>query len=225
MYKETNTMNLQTSATPVEVTAPVVETVTVPTEEKEPVAEVVSEAVTIPTEEKVPTQNVSAVAQVPVKKTGKGLGITSMILGILALICTLLSCTCAGLGLILAAILGLLSIIFGIIAVAKKRGKGMGIAGIICSVVGLLIAIAILVITVLIAMGVIDASAYMIEYMDENGYFEQYEYEYDDWNLEDGYDNEYDIYDEDGEVDWNEVEDALNEVDWEAIEDMLNEEY
>ena len=75
---------------------------------------------------------------------GKGFGIASMVLGIIALLVTLLSC-CLPFMLILSGLLGLLSIVFGIIAIAKKGGKGMGIAGLICSGIGLLLAIVILI--------------------------------------------------------------------------------
>ena len=93
---------------------------------------------------------------------GKGFGIASMVLGIIALLITLLSC-CLPFMLILSGLLGLLSIIFGIIAIAKKRGKGMGIAGLICSVVGLLLAIVILIFSILMGAGLMAMPAFHLQ--------------------------------------------------------------
>ena len=64
----------------------------------------------------------------------------------------------------------------------------------------------------------IDASASMIEYMDETDYFNEYlEYDYDDWYYEDAYGNEYDFYDEDGELDWNKIEEFIDDTDFEGL--------
>ena len=123
---------------------------------------------------------------------GKGFGIASMVLGIIALLITLLSC-CLPFLLILSGLLGLLSIVFGIIAIAKKRGKGMGIAGLICSVVGLLLAIAILIFSILMGAGLMAMPAFMEEYedyyyddyyydYDYDDYYYDYDYDYDDWD-------------------------------------------
>lgn len=72
----------------------------------------------------------------------RGLGITSMVLGIIAL---LIAC-CAGtwwLTLILAAV----SIVLGIISMQKNdSGKAMSIAGIVCSIVALLLGVIIVVV-------------------------------------------------------------------------------
>ena len=127
---------------------------------------------------------------------GKGMGIASMVLGIIALIVTLVSC-CMPFGYFLASILGILSIVFGIIAIAKKSGKGMGIAGIICSVVGLLLAIVIIIFSFLLGVGIAASSDYADDYYD---YDYDYEYDYD-------YDYDYDYED----IDWDEVEDMLEE--------------
>ena len=154
-------------------------------------------------------------------KPGKGPGIASMVLGIIALITTLLSC-CLPFGYLLAAILGLLSIIFGIVAIAKKRGKDMGVAGIICSVVGLLFAILYFVFVFLITAGVIAIPASMLEYMENSGYLEEY-YDYDDWDMDDGYQGDYEIFDENGEIDWDEVEDIINGTDWESLDESMYE--
>lgn len=162
----------------------------------------------------------SAYAQAPMQnKPGNGLGIASMVLGIVALLTTLIAC-CLPFGYLLAAVLGLLSIIFGIIAIVKKRGKGMGVAGIICSVVGLLFAIVYFIFVFLIGAGMIAAPAFMLEYMEDSGYLDEYyeyEYDYDDWDMDNEYDGDYEIYDENGEIDWEEIEDIINSTDWEEM--------
>lgn len=128
---------------------------------------------------------------------GKGFGIASMVLGIIALLITLLSC-CLPFLLILSGLLGLLSIVFGIIAIAKKGGKGMGIAGLICSGIGLLLAIVILIFSILVGAGLMAMPAFMEEY--EDYYYDNYyyDYDYDDYDYDD-YDYDYD-YDYD---DWD----------------------
>lgn len=123
---------------------------------------------------------------------GKGFGIASMVLGIIALLVTLLSC-CLPFLLILSGLLGLLSIVFGIIAIAKKRGKGMGIAGLICSVVGLLLAIVILIFSILMGAGLMAMPAFMEEY--EDYYYDDYYYDYDYDDYDYDYDYDYDDWD------------------------------
>lgn len=63
----------------------------------------------------------------------KGFGIASLVLGILSI---LFSCS-----VVISLIMGILSIIFGIIQINKKQAKGMSIAGIITSAVGLILSI------------------------------------------------------------------------------------
>lgn len=70
----------------------------------------------------------------PVKGQGTGLGIASMVLGIL----TILSICCSSVVPFLPVILGIVSIVLGIIQLVKNDAKGMAIAGIICSVVGII---------------------------------------------------------------------------------------
>ena len=114
------------------------------------------------------------------QQQGRGMGIASMVLGIIALVITLISC-CVPFGYLLASVLGLLSIIFGIIAIAKKSGKGMGIAGIICSVVGLLLAIIMIVFSLLLGAGIIAAPAFVTDY-EYDEYYYDYDYDYDDYD-------------------------------------------
>lgn len=133
------------------------------------------------------TYNQYATYQPAAAQPGKGLGIASMVLGILALLITLISCCFAPL-LILSGIMGLVSIILGIMAIAKKRGKGMGIAGLICSIVGLFLAIGIIAMS---ALGVGIFGAAMNEAMED---YEDYYYDYDYY---DDYDYYYDDYDYD----------------------------
>lgn len=123
---------------------------------------------------------------------GKGFGIASMVLGIIALLITLLSC-CLPFLLILSGLLGLLSIVFGIIAIAKKGGKGMGIAGLICSGIGLLLAIVILIFSILVGAGLMAMPAFMEEY--EDYYYDNYYYDYDYDDYDYDYDYDYDDWD------------------------------
>ena len=71
-----------------------------------------------------------------------GLGIASMVLGIVSL---LLSCCASTWWLTLLA--AVLSIVFGILSIQKNSGgKGMAIAGIICSIISLVIGIIVLIV-------------------------------------------------------------------------------
>ncbi|MCI8871726.1 MAG: DUF4190 domain-containing protein [Lachnospiraceae bacterium] len=65
---------------------------------------------------------------------GYGFGIASMVCGILALITCCLWCTCVPLAVV--------SIVLGVLQIQKGTGKGMAIAGIVCSSVGLILFIA-----------------------------------------------------------------------------------
>ena len=77
---------------------------------------------------------------VHVAREGNGLAVASMVLGILALfLCWIW---------FLAGVLGLLAIIFGAIGIGKANrvgtGKGMAIAGIVCGVLGMLLAVVVI---------------------------------------------------------------------------------
>lgn len=69
----------------------------------------------------------------PMKKEGRGLEIATLVFGILALVI----CCCNG-------FFGLIGLIIGIIAIAKGKRSGMSIAGLICSVIGLITAVGML---------------------------------------------------------------------------------
>lgn len=87
----------------------------------------------------------------PVKKSNKiGFAIASLVLGIVSI----LMCCCCEIG----ALFGIPGIILGGIAISKKYdGKGMAIAGVICSVIGIVICI---VYWILFALGMMDYSSY-----------------------------------------------------------------
>ncbi len=61
----------------------------------------------------------------------QGFGIASMVCGILALVTCCIWC--------LSVPLGIVSIVLGILQIQKKTAKGMAIAGIVCSVIGILL--------------------------------------------------------------------------------------
>ena len=106
--------------------------------------------------------------QAPVSKPGEGFGVASLVLGIIALVLNLTIC-CIPPIFILTAILGLLSIIFGFIGIGKKGGRGQGIAGVICSVVAVLIVIAYF---ALLGLGFIGTTATtMNEFQEEMDYY------------------------------------------------------
>ena len=208
IYKETNTLIQQNTTMPVAEPAPA--SVVEPASTSAPVQ---------------PTYKTAPVYAPSQATPGKGMGIVSMVLGIIALLITLISC-CLPFMLLLSGVLGLLSIVFGIIAIAKKRGKGMGIAGIICSVVGLLAAILIIVFTIMIGAGLVAAPAFMMDVMEEYDlegydYNYDYDYDYDDYYYEDDYeDYDYDDYLDYENIDWDEVEDVLDE--WSSMIEKEN---
>lgn len=76
----------------------------------------------------------NGVAPEPMKKEGRGLEIATLVLGILAL----LICCCNG-------FFGLIGLVVGIIALVKGKRSGMTIAGLACSVLGILGAIFVLI--------------------------------------------------------------------------------
>lgn len=93
----------------------------------------------------------TAPAQEPKKLIG--LSIASMILGILSIVC----CSVW----YIAGLFALAGLVLGIISMVKKcSGKGMAIAGIICSVIGLIIAIAMIFIVVLGIIGSTSSNSY-----------------------------------------------------------------
>lgn len=101
-----------------------------------------------------------------------GWGVAALVMGISSI---LLSCCCACFNLPFA----ILGLIFGIIAVVKKSGKGMGIAGIITSAVSLIIAI--LFIVFFAFVGSTDYTSYMND-LENNLYTDFETAEPDDYN-------------------------------------------
>lgn len=65
------------------------------------------------------------------EQPSSGFGIASMVCGILALITCCLWCTCIPLAVV--------SIVLGILQIQKGTAKGMAIAGIVCSAIGLIL--------------------------------------------------------------------------------------
>lgn len=106
-------------------------------------------------------------------KKGKGLGITAMILGIASLVLTLVSC-CFPILWIFTGILAIVGIVFAIISFAKKSGKGMGVAGLLCSIATIIVIIVGTVLSILMAMGMLTlptmfgAAYYTPTYYDYN---------------------------------------------------------
>ena len=86
-----------------------------------------------------------------------GFGIASMVCGIIALITCCVWCTCAPLAVI--------SIVFGILQIRKVNAKGMAIAGIVCSSIGL-----ILLITLTVWGNYIQSSGLYNEFIQEYMY-------------------------------------------------------
>lgn len=97
----------------------------------------------------------------------QGFGIASMICGILALVTCCFWC--------LSIPLAIVSIVLGIIQISKGTGKGMAIAGIICSAIGLILMI------IFVVFGAV---------MNSSGFTERYLEEYQDL-LEDYQDDSY----------------------------------
>lgn len=120
-------------------------------------------------------------------KPGKGFGITALVLGIVSLITSLTLCCGSIFSMAIGFIAGVTGIVFGIIAIAKKSGRGMGIAGLICSIASAIIAVIVLILSFFTGMGlgVLDI---MLREAAEDSYYEyleDYEYDYD-------YDYDYD---------------------------------
>lgn len=74
----------------------------------------------------------------------KGLSIAAMVLGILSM-----TCCCGGIG----VFMGIAAIIMGVIG-KKKGGRGMGIAGIVCGSIGVIVSILYL---ILYTLGVLSS--------------------------------------------------------------------
>ena len=92
----------------------------------------------------------------------QGFGIASMVCGILALVTCCIWC--------LSVPLGIVSIVLGILQIQKKTAKGMAIAGIVCSVIGILLAALISIYAGFIQRQYMDSPMYneiLQEIMDE----------------------------------------------------------
>lgn len=102
-----------------------------------------------------PNQYGYAPVEPPQQPSGSpGFGIASLILGILSI-----PCCCVW---YISGLFSILAIVFGIIAIKKKAGKGMGIAGIITGAIGLIFAI----ILMIFAVGLISDPSFMQKYWD-----------------------------------------------------------
>lgn len=110
-----------------------------------------------------PASSYQAVTAPKKDKTGIAFAIISLVCGILGLIC----CCLLGIWSLIITIPGL---VLGIVSLIKKfAGKGMAIAGVICS--GLAIVLAI-VLAIFSALGL----SYLNDYMDDLGYSYDYNY-------------------------------------------------
>lgn len=92
----------------------------------------------------------------------QGFGIASMVCGILALVTCCIWC--------LSVPLGIVSIVLGILQIQKKTAKGMAIAGIVCSVIGILLTALIYIYAGFIQSQYMDSPMYneiLQEIMDE----------------------------------------------------------
>lgn len=86
-----------------------------------------------------------------------GMAITGMVIGICSLVFYWLgSCCTPFLGGGLALLLGAVGLVFSIIAMKKQQSKGMSIAGLICSIIGVLMGIGTLVAMTLVVGGLIS---------------------------------------------------------------------
>lgn len=118
------------------------------------------------------------------------LGVVSLVLGIISIVCC--ACGCTGI------VFGVPAIICGIIHLVKKnRSGGLGIAGIICGSIGLIIGVVIIIFAIIFGSGDIydDLDSYMNDLINEYDDDYDYSYNYDDndYNFYD--DSESDIYD------------------------------
>lgn len=91
------------------------------------------------------------------KGQGVGLGIASMVLGIVSIVLSCVWYVCVPAGVV--------SIILAIVQMIKNEKKGMAIAGIICSVIGIILAI----VMVLGAVALLSSGAFA-DAMKEAGY-------------------------------------------------------
>lgn len=105
--------------------------------------------------------NNGSYVQPPREQENQGFAIASMVLGIISLVCC-----CLGW---ISAIMAILSIIFGVITLVKKKpGKGMAIAGIICSSFAIVIYIVLVVISLAIGSSLSHSDIQELERYLEN---------------------------------------------------------
>ena len=102
----------------------------------------------------------------------RGFGIASMVLGICSIVCCLLSCLCCFV--YLAVPTAIVGLILGIVSIKKgENAKGMAIAGIITSALGLVISV-VIIIAVVVYLANSPSTYYDIypnySYFDEFGY-------------------------------------------------------
>lgn len=106
--------------------------------------------------------------QAAAEKSGQpgGLAITSFVFGVLSI----LSC-CIGIG----AVFGLIAVILGGISLAKKKGKGLSIAGVITGILGMVFSIVVIV----VAIAGADASYEFVNSPEYYEFIEELEQELD----------------------------------------------
>lgn len=100
----------------------------------------------------------------PIKKEGRGLEIAALVFGILSLII----CCCNG-------VFGLIGLVLSIVALAKGKRSGLSIAGLICSIIALLMALSVLLFSM-------TESGKMFWEAFEQGFNEGMEEQYDSQN-------------------------------------------
>ena len=109
----------------------------------------------------------------PAQKLSKGMAIASLVLGILCLSLSMIPFVN-----VVGIVLGIVAIILGVLGIKKTNagvaaGKGMGIAGIVLSAVGMLLSIAVTVSAVIFIDAVVqevNTNTNIIEMMDDDGY-------------------------------------------------------
>lgn len=112
----------------------------------------------------------------------KGFSIASMVLGIISLVFCfvwIISIPCA-----------ILAIIFGILGI-KSTGKGMSIAGLVTSGIGIIISFVIFALLIVVGM---SAGLHTLESFDDiyNSYYDDYDYDYDSYYDSYDFDDYYD---------------------------------
>lgn len=130
----------------------------------------------------------------PPKAPKMGLAIAAMIIGILSM-----TLCCAG-----GTFLGLAGLIMGIVSLVKNYdGKGMAIAGIVTSLIGILVGIFMLFYIFIFAYAFNEGMEQYEEYEDYYDYSDNYDY-YDYYD----YSDDYDYYDYSDDYDWSSLYDA-----------------